>query len=240
MSAATLGLSFLAGALSTLSPCVLPLLPIVLASAASEHRLAPVALAAGLAISFTAIGLFVATIGFAIGLDGSVFRLIAAVLLVAIGIVLASPSLSEKLSTAASPFGNFVSNRSAGFSSAGILGQFGAGLLLGAVWSPCAGPTLGAASLLASQGRDLGEVALAMLLFGFGAALPLLAIGMLSREAAIRLRGKLMSAGRGLRLGMGAVLIVLGAAILTGFDKQAETWLLGISPDWLTRLTVSI
>ena len=240
MSAATLGLSFVAGALSTLSPCVLPLLPIVLASAASEHRLAPVALAAGLAISFTAIGLFVATIGFAIGLDGSVFRLIAAVLLVAIGIVLASPSLSEKFSTAASPFGNFVSNRSAGFSSAGISGQFGAGLLLGAVWSPCAGPTLGAASLLASQGRDLGEVALAMLLFGFGAALPLLAIGMLSREAAIRLRGKLMSAGRGLRLGMGAVLIVLGAAILTGFDKQAETWLLGISPDWLTKLTVSI
>jgi len=70
----TLGLAFLAGILSILSPCVLPLLPIVLGTAQAEHRLGPVALAAGLAVSFTAIGLFVATIGFAIGLDTDVFR----------------------------------------------------------------------------------------------------------------------------------------------------------------------
>ncbi len=240
MSAASLGLSLVAGMLSTLSPCVLPILPIVLASAASEHKLAPAALAGGLAVSFTAIALFVATIGFAIGLDNDVFRVIAAVLLVAIGIVLATPSLQEKFSAAASPFGNWAENRFGGFSSAGISGQFAVGLLLGAVWSPCAGPALGAASLLASQGKDLGEVALVLLLFGIGAALPLLAIGMLSREAAVRLRGKLMGAGRALRLGLGAILILLGAAILTGYDKQAETWLVNLSPDWLTNLTTSI
>jgi cytochrome c-type biogenesis protein len=61
MSIATLGLALLAGVLSVLSPCVLPLLPIVLGTAASAHRLGPLALAAGLTISFTAIGLFVAT-----------------------------------------------------------------------------------------------------------------------------------------------------------------------------------
>ncbi len=240
MSAAALGLSFVAGALSTLSPCVLPLLPVVLASAASEHRLAPVALAAGLALSFTAIGLFVGTLGFAIGLDSDVFRNIAAILLVAVGIVLAAPSLQEKFSSAASPFGSWAANRFGGSPSAGISGQFGVGLLLGAVWSPCAGPTLGAASVLASQGRDLGEVALVMILFGAGAALPLLMLGMLSREAALRFRTKLMTAGRGLRLAMGAILIVLGGAILTGYDKQAETWLVTNSPEWLTRLTTSI
>jgi sulfite exporter TauE/SafE len=79
-----------------------------------------------------------------------------------------------------------------------------------------------------------------MLLFGVGAALPLLALGMLSREAAMRMRGKLMTAGRGLRFGMGAILIVFGGAILTGFDKNAETWLLNASPEWLTKLTTSI
>jgi len=73
MSAATLGLALLAGVLSVLSPCVLPLLPIVLGTAASQHRLGPAALAAGLALSFTAIGLFVATIGFAAGLDPEFF-----------------------------------------------------------------------------------------------------------------------------------------------------------------------
>ena len=139
MSAAALGLSFAAGALSTLSPCVLPLLPIVLASAASEHRLAPAALAAGLALSFTAIGLFVATLGFAIGVDGEVFRIIGALLLAVIGAVLVWPGLQERFSVAASPFGNWAQNRFGGFSSAGVSGQFGAGLLLGAVWSPCAG-----------------------------------------------------------------------------------------------------
>jgi cytochrome c biogenesis protein CcdA len=94
--------------------------------------------------------------------------------------------------------------------------------------------------VLASQGQQLGEVALVMIFFGIGAALPLLALGLLSREAAMRLRGKLMTAGRGLRLGMGVILIVLGGAILTGYDKHAETWLLNASPEWLTKLTTSI
>ncbi|MGU3423203.1 cytochrome c biogenesis protein CcdA, partial [Methylobacterium sp. D54C] len=68
--ATAFGLAFLAGILSVLSPCVLPLLPLVLGAAASEHRLGPAALPAGRAQSFVAIGLFVATVGFAIGLDG--------------------------------------------------------------------------------------------------------------------------------------------------------------------------
>jgi cytochrome c biogenesis protein CcdA len=182
----------------------------------------------------------VATLGFAIGLDGDAFRIVAAILLIVIGVVLAAPGLQEKVSVAASPFGNWAQKRFGGFSSAGISGQFGAGLLLGAIWSPCAGPTLGAASVLASQGQHLGEAALTMLFFGAGAALPLLALGALSREAAMKLRGKLMTAGRGLRLGMGAILVVLGGAIVTGFDKQAETWLLDASPQWLTDLTSSI
>ena len=73
MTAGALGLAFLAGVLTVLSPCVLPLLPIVLGAAASQHRLGPLALAGGLALSFTAIGLFVATIGFAAGLDTGFF-----------------------------------------------------------------------------------------------------------------------------------------------------------------------
>ena len=69
-----IGLALLAGILSTLSPCVLPLMPIVLGAALGEHRYGPVALAAGLSLSFVVIGLFVATVGFAAGLDQEVFR----------------------------------------------------------------------------------------------------------------------------------------------------------------------
>jgi len=87
------GLALLAGVLSTLSPCVLPLLPIVIGTAMGEHRFGPAALAAGLALSFVTIGLFVATIGFAAGLDQDVFRSVAAVLLIAVGGVLLLPRL---------------------------------------------------------------------------------------------------------------------------------------------------
>lgn len=239
MTTANLGLSLLAGILSTLSPCVLPLLPVVLGGAASQHRLGPVALAAGLALSFATIGLFVATIGFSIGLDASVFRIIAALMLITLGLVIAIPMLQERFAVAAGPIGSWADQRFGGFSKAGISGQFGLGVLLGAVWSPCAGPTLGAASVLAAQGERLGDVALTMIVFGIGAALPLLALGLLSREAMLRMRGRMMGAASSLKVGLGAVLGVVGVAILTGLDKRLETILVDMSPEWLTRLTTT-
>lgn len=235
--ASTFGLAFLAGILSVLSPCVLPLLPLVLGAAAAEHRLGPVALAAGLALSFVAIGLFVATIGFTLGLDTDVFRTVAAFLLMLLGLVLIVPAAQTRLAVAAGPVSNWTEATFGGFATTGLLGQFGVGLLLGAVWSPCVGPTLGAASLLASQGRDLGSVALTMLLFGLGAALPLVALGMLSREVLMRWRDRMMSAGKGLKAALGLFLVVGGAVILTGYDKALEATLVNASPDWLTALT---
>ena len=74
MSAGSSGIALLAGILSTLSPCVLPLIPIVLGVAVSEHRLGALALAIGLAVSFVAIGLFIATVGCGIGLDAGHLR----------------------------------------------------------------------------------------------------------------------------------------------------------------------
>jgi cytochrome c-type biogenesis protein len=231
------GLAFAAGVLSTLSPCVLPLLPIVLATAVSEHRAGPFALAVGLACSFVVIGLFVALIGFSIGLDSGIFRAVAAALLVVIGLVLIVPQFSAKFALAAAPVGGWIEQRAQGFSTAGLGGQFSVGLLLGALWSPCVGPTLGAASLLAAQGRDLGQVAVTMLVFGLGAALPLLCLGLLSRESLRRWRDRMMALGKGGKFAMGSVLIATGLLVITGLDKYLETILVEASPDWLTKLT---
>lgn len=233
----TIGLAALAGVLSTLSPCVLPLVPIVLGAAASEHRFGPVALGAGLALSFTLIGLFVATIGFGIGLDADIFRAAAAVLLILLGMVLMAPRLQAQMALAAGPVGNWTEVRFGAFSKSGLTGQFGVGLLLGAVWSPCVGPTLGAASVMAARGESLGQVSLTMLVFGLGAALPLLIVGLLSRECLMRWRNRMLAASTGIKQGMGAVLIGVGALILSGFDKQAEAWLVQVAPAWLTQLT---
>nr|WP_210179637.1 cytochrome c biogenesis protein CcdA [Bosea sp. PAMC 26642] len=236
----TAALALLAGLLSTLSPCVLPLLPIVLGTAVSQHRFGPVALAAGLALSFVTIGLFVATIGFSIGLDGGLFRLAAAIVLMLIGLVLVTPRLQAQVALAAGPVGNWAEQRFGGISGSGLSGQFAVGLLLGAVWAPCVGPTLGAASVLAAQGENLGQVALTMVVFGIGAALPLLLLGFLSREAILRWRGRMLSAGQGSKIVMGAVLIATGLLIVTGFDKIVEAYLVENSPAWLTNLTTRI
>lgn len=233
-------LALLAGILSILSPCVLPLVPIVLAGAVAQHRLAPLALAAGVAISFTAIGLFVATVGFSIGLDMSVFRPAAAVLLILLGAVLMVPRLQAQVATASGPVGNWTQGRFGGFSTAGVAGQFGVGLLLGAVWTPCVGPTLGAASVMAARGENLGMVALVMLAFGIGTSLPLLFLAALSREALLRWRGRMLGASTGLRTALGALLVVAGTLTLSGFDRVIQIELEQALPDWLLAMTTRI
>lgn len=233
----TLALALVAGALSTLSPCVLPLVPIVLGAAASEHRLGPVALIGGVALSFTVIGLFVATVGFAVGLDGGTFRTIGALLLLGMGLLLLAPAMQARLATAAGPIGDWTEQRFGGLAAAGLPGQFGIGLLLGAVWSPCVGPTLGAASVMAARGENLGTVALTMLAFGLGVALPLAALGLASRELMQRWRGRLFAAGSRGKQALGGFLVLAGFLVLSGLDKRLEAFLVAASPDWLTSLT---
>lgn len=133
MAVGTFGFGFLAGALSILSPCVLPVLPLVFAPAGAAHRFGTVALAAGLVTSFVVIGLFVATIGFSIGLDGGVVRDAAAVVLGAVGVVLLSGSLQQRFALATSGFGNGANGLMQRLAPSGAGGQFAIGVLLGAV-----------------------------------------------------------------------------------------------------------
>src|SRR5947208_4144553 len=124
MEYASIPLALFAGLFSILSPCVLPLVPIVLGTAVSEHRWGALALAAGLATSFTAIGLFVATIGYSIGLDGAFFRFTGAALLIAAGMVLVLPRIQIRLALAAAPLGNWTERRFGDSAMAGLRGQF--------------------------------------------------------------------------------------------------------------------
>jgi cytochrome c-type biogenesis protein len=236
MEFATIGLAFFAGLVTVFSPCVLPLLPVVLATATSEHRLGPVALAVGLALSFLILGLFVATIGFSLGLDSELFSTLAAILLLAVGVVLMIPVLQAKLSLATAPLGNWVEQRFGRPAKQGLTGQFGVGVLLGPVWTPCLGPTLGAASVLAAQGRDLIQVTLIMFVFAVGTALPLLLLGLASREALLRWRGHMLATGTTGKRVLGLVLSATGTLILTGYDKPAEATLLRLTPDWLVEI----
>ena len=239
-SAGVYSLSIFAGILSTLSPCVLPLVPILVGTALTAHRLGPLFLAFGLAVSFTVAGLFLATVGVMLGLDQELFRRTAAVLLIVFGFVLLSSRLQQRFVSATSGLssaGQPLLDRVRGNS---LTGQFLLGLLLGVVWSPCVGPTLGAAMTLASQGEHIGYAAVVMALFGIGAGLPLILLGSLSHHAMLRFKNKLSTAGRTGKWVLGALLLLLGILILTGLDKSFEAWVLTHAPEWLTNLTTSI
>ena len=186
--AATYGVGFVAGALSTLSPCVLPLVPVLIASAVNAHRWGPLALGVGLALSFAFIGIFLATVGTSIGLDPDTFRTAGAVILAIFGLILLVPKLQSVFARATGALSNSGNELLARVTFDGLTGQFLVGLLLGVVWSPCVGPTLGAATTLASQGRDLGQIGLLMLIFGMGAAAPLILLGSLSRASLTKVR----------------------------------------------------
>ena len=216
---------------------MLPLLPLVVGAAASAHRLGAVFLAAGVAVAFTAAGLFVATIGFAIGLDGDVLRGVAAVMLGVVGVLLLSPFAQTRLAVAGGGVSDAGDRLIRRLPWNGPGGQFCTGLLLGLVWSPCVGPTLGAASLLASRGQDLGAVAAVMLAFGIGTTLPLLLVAGLSRQVAQRLRGRMLAAGQAGRKVMGVCALLLAVLILSGADRRVEAVLVDASPGWLTDLT---
>ena len=237
MDLLALGAALLAGVLTFLNPCVLPILPLVFGASANQHRHGPVALAGGLALSFTLVGLFVATIGFSLGLNPDLFRTVSAGLLIVFGVLLVVPRAQYAVQAAMGPVAEWGSRRSDAHDASGLGGQFGLGLLLGAVWSPCVGPTLGAATLLASQGEQLGAVALTMLVFGVGAAIPLLVLGTVLRPRMAKLRAGLGTAGRTGKLLLGGGMILAGALVLTGFDKLLEIAVVEISPDWLIDLT---
>ena len=237
MGIGSAGLGFIAGVLSVLSPCVLPLLPVIFGAAIAAHRFGMLTLALGLALSFVTIGLFAATIGLSIGLDADWFRILSAILLAVFGLVLLSEGLQQRVAIATGSIGNFGHRLITWLSPTGLRGQFVLGLILGAVWSPCVGPTLGAASLLAAQRRDLFGVATVMLAFGIGAALPLLVVGSLSREMLGRWRGRVLQSGRIGKQLLGGVAIVISFLVLSGADHVLETALLTLSPDWLTNAT---
>jgi cytochrome c biogenesis protein CcdA len=233
-------LAYAAGALTILSPCVLPLVPIVLGSAAQRHRLGPLALSLGLVISFAGVGLLIASLGASVRLDGDTVRIVGAVLLVLVGVALIVPVFQRWAERLTAPLMGWAGARQAGLERFGLAGQAAIGALLGVVWSPCVGPTLGAATVLAAQGRNLGQVGLVMAAFGAGIGSVLMLLAFATRGFISRWRGRFMQAGHGGKQLLGGLVARVGLLILTGGDHALEGAVLAMTPDWLTNFTASI
>ncbi len=230
--------SFVAGILSTLSPCVFPILPIIIASALQHSRQGLIALIMGISLSFAIAGSLISYAAVAWDFDISVIKNISAYLLLAFGLVILIEPLNQKFSQLASQLMSRGNNKVATYQATDFGGQFILGLLLGFVWTPCVGPTLGAAISLAIQGDSLPIVFSIMLVFGMGAGVPLLVLGSLSGK--IINREKLTKHVHLMKKVLAVFLILIALSILLGLDRHLETLLVEMMPDWLTDLTTSI
>jgi cytochrome c biogenesis protein CcdA len=232
--------AYIAGLLTLINPCVLPVLPIVLVGALNANRAGPLALAAGMSVSFVVFGVLVTAFGAGIGLTQDRLAQIGAVLMVAFGLILVVPMFARRFEMATAGMAAGADMRMNHLNAGSLRGQFLGGLLLGTVWSPCIGPTLGGAIALASQGDNLGYVTFIMIAFALGVSTLIIGLGLGAREA-IRTRAQAL---RGLaersKPIIGATFIAVGAMLLFQVHHVIEGWLLDIMPIWLQDLSVAL
>ena len=230
--------AYLAGLLTLINPCVLPVLPIVIVGALNATRAGPIALAAGMSLSFVTFGVLVTAFGASIGLTQDKLAQAGAAMMVIFGIILIVPMFARRFETATAGIAAHADGRMDAIDAGTVRGQFLGGLLLGTVWSPCIGPTLGGAIALASQGENLGYVTLIMLAFALGVSTLIIGLGLGAREA-IRARA---TALRGISARskpiIGATFIVVGLMLLFNIHHVIEGWLLDVMPYWLQDLSV--
>jgi cytochrome c-type biogenesis protein len=223
-------LALVAGMLSILSPCVWPLVPVVLASSKTGGRFGPWFLALGLSTAFGIAGTVVTWMLLTLGLSPDALRSVSAAMRLLVAVALLIPAAGQWLMFPLARLSSHLESRTRGAVASG--GQFGVGLLLGLVWLPCVGPTLGAAIALASLGQELLLAFMVMFTFGAGTAAMLMVAAFASGNLLRRVRPQLLSgAGHG-KILLGSALLILSVLVFTGFDKVLETLAITILPDW--------
>lgn len=238
ISLVSLSLSWVAGTLTTLSPCVFPLLPLVLGGAMQNNRYAPLAMGLGMALSFALIGIMLGALGPALGIDGDGIRIAGAWLLIAFALVMVVPVANRKFSEWMLPIASSANAASQRLDNRSLAGAFALGSVLGLVWSPCSGPLLASALTLVASEGGAARGALILGVFGLGAATPLVAVAYASRQGFSHARVWVLARIEPIKKGFGILLGAVGVAILTGADKWLEAQVLTLLPDAWVQLTV--
>jgi cytochrome c biogenesis protein CcdA/thiol-disulfide isomerase/thioredoxin len=213
-----IGVGLLAGSITAVSPCILPVLPIVLTAGAGDRGWRrPLLIIGGLVASFTVFTLAAASILSALGLPQDFLRNVA----IAAMFVLAGSLLSKRFAFALErPFAFMTRRRGGHPASAFVLG-----ISLGLVFVPCAGPVLATITVLAAQSRVSVDTVLLTLAYGVGFGVPMLLIAVGGQRVA----GRLRATGPGFRRVSGVVLAASAAAILFNVPQTLQTHLGGYS-----------
>jgi cytochrome c biogenesis protein CcdA/thiol-disulfide isomerase/thioredoxin len=210
-----LGVAFVAGVITSLSPCVLPVLPLILAgSASTTDRRRPYVIIAGLILSFTVFTLAGGALLSALGLPEDLLRDLA----IAAMLVMAASLLSRRVAWLLERPFLFLTRRRPSTDGNGLV----LGLSLGLVFVPCAGPVLAAVTVLSASGEIGIRIVLVTAAYALGAAIPMLAIAIGGQRltAGVKL---LRTHAASTRMVAGALLGVGALAIAFGLDQKVTT-----------------
>lgn len=232
--------AYLAGILTLINPCVLPVLPIVLATSLQSNRHAPLLLAAGMSLSFVILGLGVAALGPALGITEDTISRGAALLMIAFGAMMLVPVIGGIFAGATSTLSGQADAQMSRLGTSSMRAQFLGGMLLGGVWSPCIGPTLGAAIALASQGEDLLRAAAIMVFFALGVSTLIILLSYGARQWLQRNMARMHRFARAAKPALGLAFILIGLAILFQLHHAIDAWMIRNLPAWLVDFSVSI
>lgn len=218
-------LVFLAGIVTIMKPCCLPLVPVVFSGSAG-HRLRPVAICSGLALSFTAMGVLVSAFGATFASYTDSLRSIAILFIIGMGAVLFDDDINMefiKISSAITQgirqyFGALSGYSSLNVPEGGLAGGFFLGMSLGILWIPCVGPILGAVLAYVASVGNIPFGAGMLFVYSVGMSLPMLSIAYYGKKVTGRYQW-FVKRGPVLKKLSGLVLIVIGIMLLFNIDK---------------------
>jgi cytochrome c biogenesis protein CcdA/thiol-disulfide isomerase/thioredoxin len=229
-----LGFAFLAGVVTILSPCILPILPIILSSTVdTSGKKRPLGVVTGFVLSFTFFTLFLSTIVRLSGIPAESLRYLSIFILIGFGLSLFVPKIQltiEKLFTSLTRFAPSGQGRH------GFGGGLVVGLSLGLLWTPCVGPILASVISLAISGTVTSQAVFITLAYSLGTAVPMFIIMQLGSTALQKNQWLLKNSSR-VQKGFGVLMVLTAIGIFFNVDRQFQTYILNTFPQYGAGLT---
>jgi cytochrome c biogenesis protein CcdA/thiol-disulfide isomerase/thioredoxin len=230
--------AFLGGIVTILSPCILPVLPIVLSSSLTGGKKRPFGIITGFILSFTFFTLFLTSLVKAFGISADVLRNISVVIIALFGLSLLVPQFQAQMEKLFSRLANLVpaqsNNQTANRSDfiAGVL----IGLSLGLIWTPCVGPILASIIALAATSKVTSDAIIITLAYSIGTAIPLMAITYGGRKLLAKAPALIANTSK-IQKAFGLLMIATALLIYLQLDRTFQTYILEKFPSYGTGLT---
>lgn len=227
--------AFISGILTVFSPCVLPILPVVLSSGIDGNTKRIKGVITGLVISFTLAALLLATIVRILGIPADTIRIVAVILLIIFGLSLVFPIIWEKVQVVIERYWHFGGSIN---QESGFWGGFLTGVSLGVIWTPCIGPIVAAVATLAAVSSFSVTAIFIAFAYALGTGIPLYFIAKGGSVVSSKLTF-FKTENQRIRQVFGIIILVTALFIWTGADRALQAWTLANLPESWTQIATT-